>query len=284
MPCGKYQRSPERFEPGVKPDACTQVLSQQQPAQCAAPRGKAPDCAMDQQDIKQAIQEFKTAAKNAMAVGADGVEIHGASGYLINQFLVQQSNQRTDAYGGSIENRCRFALEIVEQVCEAVGSADKVAIRLSPFGYYLISPDPHTYALYSYLLTELSKFGLAYTHMVEPRSDDLPVASDVSARPDTLAPFRQVYSGTLITAGGFKGPSAAQAVASDACDATAIGRYFISNPDLVRRFALGAPLNDYDRDTFYAQDDKGFTDYPYLEDTPEGKEFLAARSAAKVAA
>lgn len=230
--------------------------------------------AMSTTEIREVVQSFGEAAKKAMSVGCDGVEIHGASGYIINQFLNSLSNQREDEYGGSIERRCRFALEIVETVCEAVGSAGKVGIRHSPFGHYLMTPCPTTYATYTHLLTELNKFGLAFVHLVEPRSDDGTVFNMSGGRPDTLANFRQVYTGQIIVAGGYKGADAAQAVQAGHTDAVAYGRYFISTPDLVRRLALGAPLNKYDRDTFYAQDVKGYIDYPFLEDTPEGKAFL----------
>jgi 2,4-dienoyl-CoA reductase-like NADH-dependent reductase (Old Yellow Enzyme family) len=234
--------------------------------------------AMDKQEIKEVVQSFKQAARNAMAVGADGVEIHGASGYLINQFLNQLSNQRGDEYGGSIENRARFALEVVEAVCEGAGSAGRVAIRFSPFGHYLMTPDPQTYSLYTYLLTELNKCGLSYIHLVEPRSDDMPLSalSNVSgSRPDSLAPFRQVFGGPIVVAGGHTGATAAQAVQADCADAVAFGRYFISTPDLARRIALGAPHNKYDRSTFYGQGPEGYIDYPFLEDTPEGRTYLA---------
>lgn len=225
--------------------------------------------AMTKDDINTVVADFARAARNAMVVGADGVEIHGASGYIIQQFLSSTSNHRTDEYGGSIENRCRFALEITRAVVDAVGDPAKVAIRLSPFGHYLISPDPHTYALYCYLLTELGKMGLAYTHLVEPREDDMPAEADLrpvcNHKPDTLAPFRHVYPGTLITAGGYKGAGAAKAVQSGHTDAVAFGRYFISTPDLPRRVALGVDPNKYDRNTFYGQGDEGYIDYPSLE-------------------
>ncbi|KAI8470316.1 MAG: putative 12-oxophytodienoic acid reductase [Monoraphidium minutum] len=234
--------------------------------------------AMTEDDISAVIASFATAARNALAtVGADGVEIHAASGYIINQFLNSNANTRADSWGGGIENRCRFALEVTKAVIAAAGDSKKVGVRLSPFGHYLITPDGLTYATYTYLLTELDKLDLAYVHMVEPRSDDtIPETNVAWARPDSLVPFRQVYGGTMIVAGGHEGASAAEAVRDGRAEAVAFGRYFISTPDLPRVIALGAEPNPYDRGSFYTQDDKGYLDYPFLEDTPAGKKLLAS--------
>lgn len=225
--------------------------------------------ALTVEEIPGIVNEFRVAARNALDAGFDGVEIHGANGYIIDAFLKDNVNDRTDEYGGSIENRCRFCLEVVKAVSEEVGS-DKVGLRLSPFGGFLDATDSHPYALTTYLLEELNKFDLAYVHLVEPRIAGV-VERETS---DSIAPFRQVYKGTVIAAGGFTGATGGEAVASGHCDLVCYGRHFIANPDLPRRFQLGAPLNKYDRNTFYTQGEEGYTDYPSLEDTAEGKAFL----------
>eukprot|EP00887_Chlorella_sp_A99_P005008 scaffold4.g5008.t1 len=230
--------------------------------------------ALEKEEIPGIVEEFRVAARNAIAAGFDGVEVHGANGYLIDQDNV---NHRTDEYGGPIENRCRFALEVVRAVVEEVG-ADRVGLRLSPFGSFLSATDSHPYALTTYLLEELNEFNLAYVHLVEPRTGG---SVDVDPGAYSLDPFRKVYRGTVIAAGGYKRDDAATAVASGRADLVAFGRWFLANPDLPRRFQLGAPLNKYDRNTFYTQGEEGYVDYPVLEDTEEGCAFLAGLAKAQ---
>ncbi|CAI0396813.1 unnamed protein product [Linum tenue] len=213
-------------------------------------------------EIPQIVNDFRIAAKNAMEAGFDGVEIHGAHGYLIDQFLKDQVNDRTDQYGGSLENRCRFALEIVEAISNEIG-ADRVGIRLSPFANYGECGDSNPEALGLYMAESLNKYGIAYCHMVEPRMKT--VAEKVET-PQSLLPMRQAFKGTFVAAGGFGREDGNKAVEEDRADLVAYGRLFLANPDLPRRFELNAPLNKYNRDTFYISDPViGYTDYPFLD-------------------
>ncbi|GMI91929.1 12-oxophytodienoate reductase 2, ARABIDOPSIS 12-OXOPHYTODIENOATE REDUCTASE 2 [Hibiscus trionum] len=213
-------------------------------------------------EIPQIVNHFRVAARNAIEAGFDGVEIHGAHGYLIEQFLKDQANDRTDQYGGSLENRCRFALEIVEAVVNEIG-ADKVGIRLSPYTEFMESVDSNPEALGLYMVEALNKYGILYCHMVEPRIN---MEGEVSESPHSLVPMRKAFNGTFIAAGGYGREDGNNAVAENRADLIAYGRVFLANPDLARRFELGAPLNKYDRNTFYTSDPViGYTDYPFLE-------------------
>ncbi|XP_059653566.1 12-oxophytodienoate reductase 2-like isoform X2 [Cornus florida] len=213
-------------------------------------------------EISQVVNDFKLAARNAMEAGFDGVEIHGAHGYLIDQFMKDQVNDRTDKYGGSVENHCRFALEIVEAISNEIG-ADRVGIRLSPFSNYLESGDSNPEALGHYIVESLSKYGILYCHMLEPR---MKTAEEKSECLHSLLPMRKAFNGTFIVAGGYEREDGNNIVAENRTDLVAYGRLFLANPDLPERFKLDAPLNNYNRDTFYIQDPViGYTDYPFLE-------------------
>ncbi|KAM2450252.1 hypothetical protein PS1_020242 [Malus domestica] len=215
-------------------------------------------------EVPQIVNDFRLAARNAMEAGFDGVEIHGAHGYLIEQFLKDQVNDRTDQYGGSMENRCRFALEVVEAVANEIG-ADKVGIRLSPFANYNGSVDSDPEALSLYLANALNKYGILYCHMVEPRMKTVGEKSDC---PQTLVPMRKAFNGTFIAAGGYEEEDGNNAVAEGRADLIAYGRWFLANPDLPKRFELNAPLNKYNRSTFYVSEPViGYTDYPFLDTT-----------------
>ncbi|OMP09455.1 hypothetical protein COLO4_05458 [Corchorus olitorius] len=213
-------------------------------------------------EIPQIVNDFRLAARNAIEAGFDGVEIHGAHGYLIDQFMKDRVNDRTDQYGGSLENRCRFALEIVEAISNEIG-ADKVGIRLSPFADYMESGDSNPKALGLYMVESLNKCGILYCHMVEPRMIKV---GEKCECPDSLLPMRKAFNGTFIVAGGYDRDDGNKAVAENRADLVAFGRLFLANPDLPRRFELDAPLNRYNRDTFYISDPVvGYTDYPFLE-------------------
>ncbi|XP_058090108.1 putative 12-oxophytodienoate reductase 11 isoform X1 [Magnolia sinica] len=215
-------------------------------------------------EIPQVVHDFRVAARNAIEAGFDGVEIHGAHGYLIDQFLKDQVNDRTDKYGGSLENRCRFALEVVEAVVDEIG-ADKVGIRLSPFANYSESGDSNPEALGLYMAESLNKYGILYCHMVEPR---MVTVGEKFETPHSLGPMRKAFKGTFIAAGGYGREDGNKTIASSYADLVAYGRLFLANPDLPRRFELNAPLNKYDRNTFYSLDPVvGYTDYPFLEST-----------------
>lgn len=215
--------------------------------------------AMSEADIKTAIEEFAQGAKNAVAAGFDGVELHGANGYLLEQFIRPNSNLRTDRYGGSIENRARFVLEVAEAVIKAIGK-DKVGIRLSPFGVFNDMPLYDTMeADYAYLAQQLNARGLVYVHLVDHSSMGAPKV------PDSMkATFRNVFKGKLILSGGYDAARAESDLAARKCDLVAVGKPFLANPDLVARWKTGAVLNEPDMNTFYTPGPKGYTDYPAL--------------------
>nr|GMD24570.1 putative 12-oxophytodienoate reductase 11 [Ipomoea batatas] len=215
-------------------------------------------------EIPQIINDFRLSARNAIEAGFDGVEIHGAHGYLIDQFLKDEVNDRTDQYGGSLENRCRFALEIVDAIANEIG-ADRVGIRLSPFANYMESGDSNPNALGVYMAEALNKYGILYCHMVEPR---MKTVEEKCECPDSLLPMRKAFKGTFLVAGGYDREDGIKALAENRGDLVVYGRLFLANPDLPKRFELNAPLNKYNRDTFYTSDPVvGYTDYPFLETT-----------------
>jgi len=218
--------------------------------------------ALETAEIPGVIDAYRQAAKNAKAAGFDGVEVHGANGYLIEQFLQSHSNLRTDRYGGSIENRVRFLMEVTEAVVEVWG-ADRVGVRLSPHGVANGSGEADPMPLYTHAVKSLNALGLAYLHFIEPRSSGAGRA-EVNHQnvPSAMVLFRPIWRGVLITAGGFTGEAAEAAIAAGHADAIAFGRIFISNPDLPRRLREGFPLTPYNRATFYGGEEKGYTDYP----------------------
>ncbi|EED16347.1 NADH:flavin oxidoreductase/NADH oxidase family protein [Talaromyces stipitatus ATCC 10500] len=226
--------------------------------------------ALTEEEIQQYIRDYATAAKNAVErAGFDGVEIHGANGYLIDQFIQNIVNHRTDRWGGSAENRARFALEIVKAVSEAVG-ADRTAIRFSPYSTYndMNMTDSDRDETFTYLAQEVAKFKLAYVHLVESRVSG---NADVEQPQGSLQFFLDAYrdASPLVLAGGYKAHSAKEAVETRYKDhqvVIAFGRPFISNPDLPFRIKEGIELAPYNRDTFYLfKDPKGYVDYPFSE-------------------
>lgn len=219
--------------------------------------------ALETHEIPGIIEQFRQGAKNALAAGFDGVEVHGANGYLLDQFLQDGTNQRTDDYGGSIANRARLLLEVTQAVIEVWGS-DRVGVRLSPSGTFNSMSDSDPEALFSYVIQELDRLNLAYLHLVEPRVDN-GVTLEENSTHMTTGFFRPLYSGTIISAGGHDRATAEEVLAAGEADLVAYGRLYISNPDLVKRLELDAPLNPWDRSTFYGGTEKGYTDYPFLE-------------------
>jgi N-ethylmaleimide reductase len=218
--------------------------------------------ALETGEISGVVDSFRQAADNAMKAGFDGVEIHGANGYLIEQFLQSKTNLRTDQYGGSIDNRARFLLEIVQAVT-GVWGANRVGVRLSPYGIANDSGEADPMPLYTHVVEALNPLGLAYLHFIEPRSSGAGRA-EVNHQnvPSAMVLFRPIWKGVLVTAGGFTGEAAEAAIAEGHADAIAFGRIFISNPDLPRRLREGLPLTPYNRATFYGGEEKGYTDYP----------------------
>jgi N-ethylmaleimide reductase len=213
--------------------------------------------ALSDAEVEGVIGEYVQAAKNAIEAGFDGVEIHGANGYLIEQFLNTASNQRTDKWGGSVENRARFALEIARRTTEAIG-ADRVGIRLSPYGVFNgMATDPQTDALYLHLAKELSALGLVYLHVVDHSGAGAP-----KPKPELVRGLRETFRQTFILSGGYDAQRATHDLAERKGDLVAFGSKFISNPTLVTKLKTGAPMAPPDQATFYTPGEKGYTDYP----------------------
>ncbi len=214
--------------------------------------------AMTAEEVQHTKQEFITAAKNAIEAGFDGVELHGANGYLLEQFLSPVSNIREDNYGGSIENRARFVLEVVAGVAEAIG-ADRTGIRLSPYGVASDMPHyPEIDETYTYLAQELNKIGIAYIHVVDHSAMGAPAVP--AAIKQTI---RDEFKGSLILAGGYDLDRAEADLEKGAADLIGFGRPFINNPDLVERFEKHYPLSqELKMDLFYSAAKEGYCDYP----------------------
>jgi N-ethylmaleimide reductase len=222
--------------------------------------------ALETDEIPGIVAAFKQAAQNAMAAGFDGIEIHGANGYLLEQFLQSRSNLRTDRYGGSIEKRARLLLEVTQAVIEVFG-ANRVGVRLSPYGIANDSGEPDPMPLYTHVVQALGPLGPAYLHFIEPRSSGAGRAEvNWQNVPSAMVLFRPIWKGVLVAAGGFSGEAAEAAIADGHADAVAFGRIFISNPDLPRRLRHGFPLTPYNRATFYGGEEAGYTDYPVYDE------------------
>jgi N-ethylmaleimide reductase len=224
--------------------------------------------ALETDEIPALIDSFTLAAANAIAAGFDGVELQGANGHLIDQFLCDGSNQRTDSYGGSIAGRARLLLDMVDAIGAAIG-VNRLGVRLSPYGRYGGISDTDPIALFTYVVRELSRRNIAYLHLIEALGSEIGVTDELRADvPNNAALFRRSFSGPLISAGAYTPAAAALALADGRADAIAFGRLFIANPDLVARVQLGAALNAPDRATFYGGGARGYTDYPTLSAEP----------------
>lgn len=217
--------------------------------------------ALEKDEILGIVAEFRQAAINAKAAGFDGIEIHGANGYLLDQFLEDGTNQRTDEYGGSVENRSRLLFEVISAVID-VWDSNRIGLRLSPGGTFNDMCDSHPQQTFGYVVKRLATLNLAYLHLVEPTppQGERPMP-DLSARY-----FRPLYTGTLIVAGGYTHDRANMVLHEGVADLVAFGQLFIANPDLVERFKTNGPLNPPDRDSFYGGTDKGYIDYPTLQE------------------
>ena len=218
-----------------------------------------PNRALTIQEIEEIVEQFRQGAIRAKAAGFDGVEIHGANGYLVDQFIQDGSNKRTDRYGGTVENRARFLFEVLEAVTSVWGG-DRVGLRIGPSGTFLSMSDSDPQATFGYIAKELNRFGLAYLHVIEPRivGSEAPVDGQP---PVAAAHLRPLFKGPIIAAGGFDKKGAEEIIARGDADLVAFGRYFASNPDLVERYRNDWPLNAYDRATFYGGDARGYVDY-----------------------
>jgi N-ethylmaleimide reductase len=230
-----------------------------------------PHRALETSEIADILGQYRAAAYNAKEAGFDGVELMAANGHLIDQFLQDNSNRRTDRYGGSIENRVRLLLEAVEMLAEVWG-ADRVGVRLAPSGTYNRMADSNPRALFRHVADRLNSFGLAYLHLIEPRVQGGDTVAEAQA-PVAAQELSKIFRGPVIAAGGFNPETAETSVTHGDAGLIAFGRHFIANPDLPKRIEFGLKLNPYDRSTFYGFDARGYTDYPfansvwaYLED------------------
>jgi N-ethylmaleimide reductase len=210
------------------------------------------------EELPGIVAGFKKAAENAKAAGFDGVEVHGANGYLLDEFLRDGSNQRTGAYGGSIANRARLLLEVIEEVSEVWG-ADRVGLRVSPLNSFNSMSDSDPIGLISWLGAKLNACGLAYWHVM--RADFLGQQSG-----DVMSAARAAYHGVLVGNMGYTPQEAAEAIAEKKLDAVAFGQPFLANPDLPARVKAGAALNTPNATTFYSPGAKGYTDYPAMKE------------------
>jgi N-ethylmaleimide reductase len=233
----------------------------------SAPGGwvqSSPHRALDISEIPGIVEDYRKAAARAKAACFDGVELHAANGYLPDQFLQDGSNRRTDAYGGSIENRSRFLLEVVEALTSVWGGG-RVAVRIAPAGAWNHMRDSNPAALFTYVAQQLNRFGLAYLHIIEPRVKGN-VTINEGQGPIAAEQLRKVFKGKIIAAGGFQPDTAEAAIVNGVADAVAFGRHFVANPDLPLRIKEGVALTRYDRNTFYTFDSAGYNDYPFANE------------------
>jgi N-ethylmaleimide reductase len=226
-----------------------QVLTAKSPQQMVTPR------ALSLAEVPGFVGQFRRGVENAKRTGFDGVELRGPNGYLLDQFIRDGSNRRTDVYGGPIENRARLPLEIAEAVIDVWG-ADRVGYRISPNGAFNSMSDSHPARTFSYLTEQLSKLGILYLHVIDPLADGGKRISGL---------LRPKFKGTYIINGGFDLDNANAAIRSGETDVVAFGTPFLANPDLPERYRINASLNAPDQATFYAGEAKGFTDYPTLQ-------------------
>lgn len=216
---------------------------------------------LDADEIGQIVDQYARAAANAREAGFDAVELHSANGYLVDQFMQDNSNRRTDKYGGSIENRTRFLDEIVAALVDTIGPG-RVAVRISPASTFQDMADSDPHRLFAHVMRVLSEHDLAYLHVVEPGIDGWRDSRLKMAAPIDSAWIRERYAGNIVAAGGYTAKTATRAVESGTVDAVAFGRPFIANPDLPRRLIDGLPIAEPNRETFYIGGDEGYIDYP----------------------
>ena len=220
--------------------------------------------ALNIEEIPYVVVQYERAARNAQTADFDGVEIHAANGYLLDQFIQTGTNRRTDAYGGAVENRARLLLEIAEALMPIWGP-DRIGVRLSPLGRLNDISDDHPEATFGYIAERLSDYGFAYLHIVNPAMEQMQNGKEPDSRALSMVELiRKKYKGTLIVAGGFQADTAARWLREGKADLIAFGRKFIANPDLPERLRLGGPFNIDDPTTYYGGGEKGYTDYPSL--------------------
>jgi N-ethylmaleimide reductase len=222
-----------------------------------------PHRALETAEIADILKQYRAAAHNAKKAGFDGIELMAANGHLIDQFLQDNTNKRADQYGGSIENRARLLVKVVETLADVWG-ADRVGVRLAPSGTFNGMGESNPRALFRYVAERLDGFGLAYLHLIEPRVKGGETIAEAQA-PVAAQELSKIFRGRVIAAGGFNPDTAEASVVNGDASLIAFGRHFIANPDLPKRIELGLPLNSYDRNTFYGFDGRGYTDYPSYE-------------------
>jgi N-ethylmaleimide reductase len=247
------------FQPdGAAPVAPSAIAAEGSAFTLEGPKPFSTPRALELEEIPAVVRQYAEGARRALEAGFDGVEIHGANGYLVDQFLRDGSNRRTDAYGGPVENRARFLLEVTAAVA-AVWGPDRVGVRLSPMGDFNSMSDSDPETTFVHAARELSRFGLAYLHVVEP-------VGTTSVSPL----LRKVFHGPFILNGGYDRETGSAALARGEADLISFGSLYLANPDLPERFAEGAALNPPDRATFYGGDHRGYTDYPTRDAVPAG--------------
>ncbi len=220
--------------------------------------------ALETSEIQAILDDYRHACENAKLANFDGIEVHAGNGYLLDQFLQNGTNKREDSYGGSIENRTRFLLEVIDVAINIWGRG-RVGVRLSPYGTFNEMSDSDPVALFTFLLHALNERGIAYVHMIEPRATTAGGGDQINQNaPSTSILFRSTFKQKFISTGGYSPATAEAAIENNQADAIAFGRFYISNPDLVERIRKGSGLNLYNRATFYGGGEKGYTDYPFL--------------------
>jgi N-ethylmaleimide reductase len=218
--------------------------------------------ALELEEIPGIVEDFRRGAENALTAGFDGVELHGANGYLLDQFLEDSTNKRSDEYGGSIENRARLLLEVTDAVASVWG-ADRVGVRLSPGGTFNTMSDSNPAKTFGYVAEKLGEKRIAYLHVIEPTDASRYQVDSKSV--SATAHLKSLFKGTVITAQGYTFETGNEVIARGDADLVAFGQLFLANPDLPARFRLNAPFNEADPATFYGGDERGYTDYPALK-------------------
>lgn len=259
---------PDNSSPGVRPVAPSAIAANIKLITPNGVQATPVPIALDQQGIAAITTDFVAAARRAVDCGIDGVEIHAANGYLFDQFLNRSSNHRTDAWGGTMENRARMLMDTTSAVCRQIGS-DRVAVRISPLGIFNDVSDPEPELTYRYVARELSALNLAYLHVIRPNVSGS-LTRETTDTIDPLPEIRALYRGTLIIAGDLDVNTADQLVDAGMADGVGFGRWFISNPDLPARLRQGWALEVPDRTTFYSGEAIGYVDYPPY--TPQNKQ------------
>jgi N-ethylmaleimide reductase len=259
--CGRISH-PSLQPGGAAPVAPSAIKPKGEAMTYKGPRPFVEPRALQKEEVAGIVEQFRRGAENAREAGFDGVELHAANGYLLDQFLRDGSNQRTDQYGGSVENRARFLFEVTEAVVNVWGEG-RVGVRISPENPFNDIYDSNSELIFSHVAEGLNRFPLAYLHVVEI---DLSNPTDFSASLNSITQIlRGVNKGAYVTNGGYDRDAAERVLETGDADLVSFGRLFLANPDLPERFKRGTPLNEPDPTTFYGGDERGYTDYPFVD-------------------